>query len=45
MRMEALRRAESVESLPVDDEVESAWARLLAELRAAGRKHRSTTAG
>lgn len=38
MRMETLSRAESVEALPVDDEVATAWARLLAELRAAGRK-------
>lgn len=37
-RMETLARAESVEALPVDDEVAQAWARLVAGLRSAGRR-------
>ena len=37
-RLETLRRAESLEPVPVDDAVASAWARLRVDLRAAGRR-------
>jgi predicted nucleic acid-binding protein len=37
-RMAALRLAESLEPLPVDDRVADAWAVLVAGLRAAGRR-------
>ncbi len=37
-RLETLRLVESLEPLPIDDQVAAAWSRLVAELRAAGRK-------
>ena len=37
-RLETLRLVESLEPLPIDDDVASAWARLVAELRGAKRK-------
>jgi predicted nucleic acid-binding protein len=37
-RLDTLRLVESLEPLPVDDTVASAWARMVAELRAAGRR-------
>lgn len=37
-RMAALRLAESLEPLPIDDQAAEAWAVLVAGLRAAGRK-------
>ncbi len=37
-RLDTLRLVESLEPLPIDDAVASAWARMVAKLRAAGRK-------
>jgi len=37
-RLDTLHLVESLEPLPVDDTVASAWARMVAELRAAGRR-------
>lgn len=37
-RLETLRLVESLEPLPIDDQVAAAWSRLVAELRAAGKK-------
>lgn len=37
-RLDTLRLVESLEPLPVDDTVASAWARMVAESRAAGRR-------
>jgi predicted nucleic acid-binding protein len=37
-RMDTLHMVELLEPIPVDDEVASSWARLVASLRAAGRR-------
>lgn len=37
-RMDTLHMVELLEPIPIDDEVASSWARLVASLRAAGRK-------
>jgi len=37
-RMATLRLVEALEPLPIDDKVAEAWARLVAQLKAAGRK-------
>jgi hypothetical protein len=37
-RLETLRLVESLEPLPIDDQVAARWARLVAELRNAGKK-------
>lgn len=37
-RLDTLRLAESIEPLPIDDRVATVWSRLVAELRAAGRR-------
>jgi predicted nucleic acid-binding protein len=37
-RLDTLRFVEGLEPLPIDDDVAAAWAQLVAELRAAGRK-------
>jgi predicted nucleic acid-binding protein len=37
-RLDTLSLVESLEPLPVDEDVAAAWARLVAELRAAGRR-------